>query len=231
VEVDAAIFRAGFGSAMMRSMASEVTVLREADYREMPWKNGGGVTTEIAVHPAASDVGGAFLWRLSVARIDRSGPFSVFPGYDRTMLLLDGAGLDLDFGPRGRARLDRCFVPFAFRGEWEASCALLDGPVRDFNVMLDRARVVGQPRVLSLGSGSFRCPLSGTTVLLYVLRGRVRARFSGVMEAVELSANETLRLDDRGSERVLQLAGKSPDAMACLIDLTSRAKVAAPAVG
>src|SRR5512147_1621544 len=75
-----------------------VRVLGPADYRTMPWKNGGGRTTEIAAAPRGADLAG-FTWRISVAELERDGPFSAFPGVDRTLVLLAGNGMRLT-GPQ-----------------------------------------------------------------------------------------------------------------------------------
>ena len=69
-------------------------VLTPADYRRMPWKNGGGHTTEIAAEPPGAGMA-SFAWRVSVADIAHDGPFSAFPGVDRTLVLLAGDGMRL----------------------------------------------------------------------------------------------------------------------------------------
>ena len=122
-------------------MAGRIRHLAFAKYRAVPWRNGGGITSEIAVEPEGATVDTRFLWRLSLARIDRSGPFSAFEGYDRTIALVAGAGMMLDFGSRGSARVDKLMQPLAFSGEWAPGCDLLGGPTEDFNVMTDRARI------------------------------------------------------------------------------------------
>lgn len=122
-------------------MAGQIRHLVGAKYRMVPWKNGGGVTAEIAVEPEGATVDTRFLWRLSLARIERSGPFSAFDGYDRTIALVSGAGMTLDFGERGSARVDKALQPLAFSGEWAPGCTLLGGTTEDFNVMTDRARI------------------------------------------------------------------------------------------
>ena len=71
-----------------------LTVLRAADHRTMPWKNGGGSTTEIAAAPDGAGID-AFDWRVSMAVVAADGPFSEFPGIDRTLSILDGSGLIL----------------------------------------------------------------------------------------------------------------------------------------
>src|SRR4051812_41801439 len=91
-------------------------VIRPAGYRVMPWKNGQGTTTEIAVHPLGAALD-AFTWRLSIADLAASGPFSTFAGYDRILVQLEGAPMALAHEGRGEHRLTR-LVPHRFAGEW-----------------------------------------------------------------------------------------------------------------
>ncbi len=70
-------------------------VLQPADYVRKPWKNGGGVALDLHVEPAGAGMD-AFDWRASIALVQRSGPFSHFPGVDRTIVLLEGTGMRLD---------------------------------------------------------------------------------------------------------------------------------------
>lgn len=112
-------------------------VLTPSDYKQTLWKNGGGRTDELLVHPHA---GSTFLWRISIATIAASGPFSVFPGIDRIIMTLSGPTVHLDFAT-GRSQELEQFVPFAFSGEDQifgrlAACA---GVATDFNVMTRRA--------------------------------------------------------------------------------------------
>ena len=59
----------------------------------MPWKNGLGTTTEIAIFPASADFKSEeFLWRLSSSYIADSINLSLFPGYEVTMVLLPYQG-------------------------------------------------------------------------------------------------------------------------------------------
>ncbi len=121
-------------------------LLQPADYVRMPWKDGGGRTTEIALQPphATSDT---FDWRVSVADVAANGPFSQFPGVDRTIVLIAGAGMRLD-GDGHAAELRTPFEPYAFSGDDGIVCTLLAGPVRDFNLMLRRGRARGHVAVV-----------------------------------------------------------------------------------
>jgi hypothetical protein len=116
-------------------------LLAPADYRRMPWKNGGGHTLEIASDPPGSGVS-AFAWRVSVADIERDGPFSAFPGVDRTLVLLAGHGMWLT-GAGTPLELHTAYEPVDFPGEAAMHCALIDGPTRDFNLMVRRGAASG----------------------------------------------------------------------------------------
>ena len=103
-----------------------------------PWKNGGGSTREIACWPPGATLDD-FEWRVSIATIAASGPFSVFPGVDRTIMLLDGDGMRLK-GDGVHALLDTPYEPFEFSGDEAVECTLLGGASTDFNVMCRRER-------------------------------------------------------------------------------------------
>jgi environmental stress-induced protein Ves len=111
-----------------------LTLLRHDQHRRMPWRNGGGVTAEVARSPeGGSDAD--FDWRISFAEVSQSGPFSAFPGVDRTILLVSGPGMLLEFPDRSHAL--RPHEPFRFDGEEAVHCTI-SGPTRDLNVMTRR---------------------------------------------------------------------------------------------
>ncbi len=74
---------------------SRATILTVSSYRRMPWKNGGGETVEIAIAPEGAALS-EFDWRISVATVATNGPFSIFPGFDKTLSILDGEGMSLE---------------------------------------------------------------------------------------------------------------------------------------
>ena len=100
-----------------------------------PWKNGAGLTREIASAPAADGAEG-FAWRFSVAEVEQEAPFSRFPGVDRCIVLLRGAGLRL-LGAIDH-RLDRVGAPFHFSGDVALTGTPIAGASSDFNVMTRR---------------------------------------------------------------------------------------------
>jgi len=112
-------------------------IIRPSEYRRMPWKNGGGETVEIAVEPAGASLD-AFDWRVSMAHVAASGPFSRFAGVDRTLAVLEGSGIRLSVGGRERVPLRRDTPPFGFSGDDPAEAELIDGAIEDLNVMTRR---------------------------------------------------------------------------------------------
>lgn len=117
-----------------------VTRFRREMLVPVPWKNGGGVTHEVACVPAGAGTDG-FDWRASIARIERDGPFSAFPGIDRSIVLLDGGGVQLARADGGwQHRLAEPMAPFTFDGDDAVHACLLAGPSSDFNVMTRRGR-------------------------------------------------------------------------------------------
>ncbi|WP_034711626.1 HutD family protein [Acidovorax sp. JHL-9] len=113
-----------------------------------PWKNGGGATRELACWPPGADME-HFDWRVSVATIAQSGPFSRFPGVDRVITLLTGDGVHLRQPGTGiDHRLDQPLQPFAFAGDGGMDCDLLGATSQDFNLMARRGRWQGAVQVL-----------------------------------------------------------------------------------
>lgn len=110
----------------------------------MPWKNGGGTTTELA---SSSDQNGAldsFIWRISIANVASDGPFSKFEGYDRILTMIKGNGMQLHCADADDIEISNPFVPHAFRGEFQIDGTLNDGPIDNFNLIFDREKAKGQ---------------------------------------------------------------------------------------
>lgn len=109
-------------------------LLRAADRAWAAWKNGGGETATVAVFPETAGLSD-FDWRVSIARVDGDGPFSAFPGIDRTLTLLSGGSMALN----GHV-LTPDSAPFAFDGGEAVQASVTGGPVHDLNVMTRRGR-------------------------------------------------------------------------------------------
>ncbi|HEY0859074.1 MAG TPA: HutD family protein [Albitalea sp.] len=128
-------------------MSADVERIELARLAPQRWKNGAGLTREIATEPRGAGADG-FDWRASIAEIADDAPSSRFPGVDRWIVLLRGGGMTLHLD-EGRAlqRLDRPLAPFFFSGDDLLHTRLIDGPSVDFNLMLRRGSFGAQLQV------------------------------------------------------------------------------------
>lgn len=116
-----------------------IQLLRAQDRIARPWKNGGGVTRDIAVFPeGASDAD--FLWRASLATIAASGPFSPFPGVDRAFLSLRGE-LAIAIGDQSERHIRPGAPTLLFGGEEPVAARPVAGSCTALNIMARRGRV------------------------------------------------------------------------------------------
>lgn len=168
-----------------------------ADLPEVPWRNGGGITREIAawrdpaVHPD-------FLWRVSMATVNAAGPFSRFEDIDRSIAVLDGDGLVLRVGEAEHV-LTPSTAPFAFPGEAAVTADVLGASTMDLNAMARRGHFTHSMRRLVVeGTLAFT---AGADATILVLLGDVTVAASGetyVAERfgslVDINAGMQLRL-------------------------------------
>jgi uncharacterized protein len=183
----------------------------------IPWKNGGGITRNLAVEPENADFD-HFLWRLSFAEVDAPGKFSPFPGVDRSLLLWRGNGMLLRSKDGAAFSLTQSAQAYAFRGEDEIEAALIDGPAIDFNVMVRRGRCTAI--VCRYESEATIAP-SAQQAFFIGARGSFRLRFASGQECT-LRAEESLPVSDlMGGVKILPDATGATGAsmVAVLIDL------------
>ncbi len=115
-----------------------IELLPAAARAAVAWKNGGGVTREVAVHPRGSGFD-TLEWRVSIAQVRSAGPFSSLPGLDRRLAVLEGT-LSLVIGQAPEVRLSPATPALHFPGEVPVKAQPLDGPVMDLNIMTRRGR-------------------------------------------------------------------------------------------
>ena len=100
------------------------------------------MTHEVASEPSGADLA-SFDWRLSIAHVATSGPFSTFPGVDRILTVLTGRLALSAPGQVGRLATPKT-APWSFSGDDAVWGMPIRGGVEDLNLMCRRGRFEGQ---------------------------------------------------------------------------------------
>ncbi len=176
-------------------------ILRAADHKRMPWKNGKGETVEIAVFPERASVE-TFDWRISMAPVVSDGPFSVFPGVDRTLSILTGDGMMLSVEGMAPMVLGRKSMPFSFPGDAKTEAVLQAGPITDLNVMTRRGRFSHRVKRIELG-GEIGGAAEAALVIV-VVTGKAQ------LSQVELDPLDAVILDNPADSLGLRVETQEP---------------------
>jgi environmental stress-induced protein Ves len=186
----------------------KVAPLPAMHYARQRWKNGGGTTAEIA----RQESGDRWRWRVSIADVEMSGPFSDFTGYRRVIALLDGAGMALSFDETPAVVIDRPYRPFSFDGGWRADCRLIDGPVRDLNLIVDAAL---SSATLEFHHAERSIPIDIVVrdcALLHAIHGAFEVRAGA---SFALLQGDALRIDEGAGARLRVSALDGDAVLAC----------------
>ncbi len=179
---------------------THITRLDPKAYRRTPWKNGGGVTVDVADDYAAGVAPGSWsgmLWRLGHTRIVTPAPFSDLTGCDRILTVIGGRGLVLRIEDGAELDVREPFRPVRFRGEDRIVSRLEAGPVAVLNLLADRAKYRIDVAILT-GGATAACDAAVNVV--YALDNSEVT----VGERYSLHADEALRID--GAGRMLAVA-------------------------
>lgn len=166
-------------------------ILRSADHKRMPWKNGGGTTTEIAVFPPDAGLED-FRWRVSTARVEQNGPFSIFPGVDRSLCLLEGVGVTLKVQGWVPFGMTRRYEPFVFPADVPTEAILMSGPITDLNVMTRRGLYESEVQLLAI---SGKLPLSEADETSILIADGEGLSIEGGQERTKLERGDAVLLD------------------------------------
>ena len=169
-----------------------ITLIKESDQLKMPWINKQGTTAQILVSPPGSSLDKLdFAYRLSSAPIKAAGPFSRFPGYQRILLPVSGAGFVLNGHPYAT------FEAAHFSGDDETHCELLKKEVTDLGLIYDPKRLSANVRVLNVPFPLTLTLEADKTYLCHLLSGQleVDGRAVAVNETLVVTGEESIRLE------------------------------------
>lgn len=178
-----------------------LVALAPASYRRTPWKNGGGVTVDIAdaYRPGATPGGwSGLVWRFGRTAITTPAPFSDLSGCDRVQVVVQGRGLVLRVSDGRAIDLREPWRPARFSGDWAITSELGAGPVEVLNLIGDREAVALDLRVLRAGEA---VEAARGDHVLYAPADEVRARIGEAPvtlapdHAVRFAARETVRVE------------------------------------
>ena len=159
-----------------------IKIIPATDFKTLPWKNGKGETIELAINEGATLDN--FDWRLSIASVTENGIFSDFGGYQRNLILIKGAGIELHHDDKYSDKLDHLLDFATFDGGNKTNGQLPNGPIKDFNIITKATRY--QPIVDT-----------------YVDETSITVNHSGLCFIYSLSADVTVK--DRLNDSSIQL--------------------------
>lgn len=119
-------------------------IQRFDEHRAMPWANGLGTSYEVA---SDRNVDGVWTWRVAIAPVVLDGPFSVMPGVDRELVVIEGNGMVLEVDGVSVECMPGQVIRFF--GDSVTIARLVDGPVVDLGLMTVRGSVIGSMVVIA----------------------------------------------------------------------------------
>ena len=172
---------------------------------ESPWKNGGGVTREVAKSPSQAP-----FWRLSIATVDQEGPFSSFVNLDRILTVIEGKGMVLEH-KNGDLVAD-LHIPVHFSGSDAINGLLPNGPIQDFNLIFDGSKLAADVSVTD--TVELDISLSSTLVmtLVYCLTGAFKLLGSQTLlphDGVLNPRGKITAVDRSSTALVIKISSKS----------------------
>lgn len=180
-------------------------ILPANEYRRERWKNGLGWTREILRFPEGGD---AWNWRLSIAEVDKDGPFSSFPGCDRELVLLAGEGMRLQFEDKEQIGLLPPHGRHRFSGERALQAELIGGPTHDFNVMWRRDKVAVEVLHRPLVGAMVFFNEANARWFVHVLSGKARFKEQPRGHWLEQGDSALLESGEAGSRLILDGGGE-----------------------
>jgi environmental stress-induced protein Ves len=183
----------------------KIRLLPANEYRRERWKNGLGWTREIERYPSDAE---PWVWRVSIAEVDKDGPFSAFPGCDRELVLLTGEGMRLLFDDGETAVLNPPHDRHRFAGERALRAELLNGPTHDFNVIWRRDSLQTQVLHRPLVGPMVFFAEAGVRWLVHLLNGQAAFKDQPLPLRLQQGDSALIEPGESGSRVILDGGGE-----------------------
>ncbi|MBN6513999.1 HutD family protein [Acinetobacter pittii] len=180
-----------------------IELIRADQYTKMLWKNGAGFTLEIARSQGEAD----FDWRISMADVTTSGPFSLFPNKQRIISVLDGQGMVLHEDDLPAKTLNQGDI-FAFHGESQVQSKLVDGAIRDLNLIYDPAKF--HARFQRLNDTAKQIFISSAD-LIFIFNQGAETEVNVDDHSFQIAATETLKIEKNSGVTSVNFTQNQPN--------------------
>ncbi|MBY0552916.1 HutD family protein [bacterium] len=180
-----------------------IRVIAKSEFKKMPWKNGNGITTQICIEPTTASLEqNNFTYRLSSASVEKDGDFSLFPGKNRILVPIQGAGFYLNDDEYEK------FEVAQFSGDEKIHCSLFKGPVLDFGIIYNPKKIKAQARILNLKSDLSFSLEPENEYFITVLDGAISFNAStlGQLETLHYTKERSCNLQVKKSAILLYLS-------------------------
>jgi environmental stress-induced protein Ves len=169
-----------------------IKIITPEQYRDIPWKNGKGSTTELLINDGA-DINN-FKWRISIAKVTENGSFSDFSGFLRNLVLIKGNGITLEHNQNSVDNLDSLLKVACFNGADTTIATLTSGPIVDFNVMTKEHTYV--PNVQTYVDQHSVQLTPANICFIYCLQGIAKLSTGEIEGEYELAAGHLMAIFD-----------------------------------
>ena len=175
------------------------TIISQNYFKTVPWKNGKGETTELAINEGANLA--SFDWRISIASVVENGLFSDFSGYQRNLVLIEGNGIELCHDQKQTDKLNSLLEFSTFNGASATEGYLPNGAIKDFNIITDENKFEVTVRT-SVDKTKLAIPQEGLT-FVYSLSGDVEIKQDSQEDIKVLPQGDLLQILNRKNVSVL----------------------------
>lgn len=186
--------------------------LRFDDYQKMPWKNGQGFTFEIARQSIENS--DDFAWRVSMADVEENGKFSFFENKKRIISVLTGNGIKLSFSEKETRQILARDI-YSFSGEQAVNCQLLDGSIRDLNLIYSSEHIQA---IMKWIEGSDQQTISSHASHVFVINMTAGYCIQIEEDSYDLNTFDSLHIHQENTQKNINLLSNSKYYL-CLIEL------------
>lgn len=180
-----------------------LTILSPEAFKTIPWKNGLGHTTELAINNGGNL--DDFDWRLSIASVVNDGEFSNFSGYQRNLVLIEGSGLILDHGNGDIDKLTNLLDIAHFDGGNKTYGSLVNGAIKDFNVITNQQSYNAQVDSYTGSKKLSFTPTVKTVAFVYSLTDKTKIQSK--QQSLQLPVGHLVKVEKTQDE--IHITGKN----------------------